>query len=54
MASATGTIATSGSQPNVEESHHAPNIPSIMNSPWAKLTISISPQMMASPTATRA
>ncbi len=54
MRIAIGSMETSGSQPSATESPHAPNIPSIMNSPWAKLIISIRPQMMVSPTATRA
>ena len=54
MTTAIGTMETSGSQPSDTLSPHAPNMPSIMNSPWAKLIISIRPQMMASPTATSA
>jgi hypothetical protein len=47
-------MVTRGSQPSHTLSPHAPNMPSIMNSPCAKLIISIRPQMMASPTATSA
>ena len=54
MSTAIGTMEMSGSQPSATLSPHAPNMPSIMNSPWAKLIISIRPQMMASPTATSA
>ena len=54
MSTAIGTMETSGSQPSATLSPQAPNMPSIMNSPWAKLIISIRPQMMVSPTATSA
>src|SRR4030095_14368394 len=54
MSTAIGTMEMSGSHPSATLSPHAPNMPSIMNSPWAKLIISIRPQMMASPTATSA
>src|SRR5215470_5830335 len=52
MTRPTGTMDTRGSRPRVTESPHAPNMPSMRNSPWAKLIISIRPQMMVSPTAT--
>jgi hypothetical protein len=47
-------MPSSGSSPTPVWSHQAPNIPSIRNSPWAKLIISMRPQMIVSPTATRA
>ena len=51
---ATNGSDSSGSRPASDQNQNAANMASMRNSPCAKLTISISPKIKLSPTATRA
>jgi hypothetical protein len=53
-AGATRKSETTGSMPNDTNSWYAKNAPTMKNSPWAKLTMPITPMASARPTETSA